>query len=181
VVASWLVHLLVDLLSEVFNIGGGVLNGAEFSVKGNVVAGLLDAGINAGLVQEHGEGQDGSGLQLLLALDCRGLDELVVLFPEFGSWVLDVQSEGHDELSRLLAGDLSVLDEFHEDSDWGVGSSDGQGIVEEVELGLVFQNIVIGSARAGLAAGEVLVNVQNFLVVQQPEGLSSNDDLGQSL
>jgi hypothetical protein len=72
------------------------------------------------------------------------------------------------------------LDEFHENGDWRVGSSDGQSIVEEVELGLVLQNVVIRSARAGLAASEVLVNFQDFLVAQQPKGLSSNYDLRQS-
>lgn len=51
----------------------------------------------------------------------------------------DVESEGGDKLSGLLAGDLLLLDQLHHGSDSWVGSCLAHGIEDEVLPGLLLK------------------------------------------
>ena len=81
VLLRFTLETLLELLDEVGNVfAGNLLLIAEFSVKGNGVAGVLDALVDAGLVSKEGEGQDGAGADLLLLLDLLGVDQLLNMY-----------------------------------------------------------------------------------------------------
>lgn len=175
-VVSRFVQRFVELLGEVFNIFGGILNFAEFSVKGLVVSALLNTGVDAGLVQKNGVGQDSGGLQLLFLLNSGVLDELEESFPHFWGWVSDVKGESHDELGSLLSSDLSLFDELHDSGDGRVGSSHGHSVQDEVLAGLLFEFV-----RALLLLNNGVVDIQNLLLVEESEGLGGNGEFGHGL
>lgn len=146
----------------------------ELSVEGNGVAGAADTAVDTGLVQEVGEGQDGRGLDLILvAFNGTGVGEFKDFLQEGRGWGTDVHGEGHDDLSSLLSGQLLLLDQVNQELDVGVGTSNGDGIQEDVTGSLVLFGLTLVS--------QFVVKFLNILVVQESEDLGNGGDLGKSL
>lgn len=142
--ATLLLEFLLALFQSLLELVDGfvdkllhILRLAEGSVEGVREAGLLDASIDASLVEEGTVGQESGGPDVLVGLDVGVFDELFESLQELLGWVARVMSESHDELTSLGWLDLLIFNEVHDGDQTWVSSRSDHSITKNVLDGLL--------------------------------------------
>lgn len=115
-----LVEMLLHLLDKVLDkVALNKLGISELSVDLDWIASVTDAGVDVGLVQEFGEGEDGGGAGLLGVFNMESIrvNQVKEFLGQLLGWSADVQWESHQELSGFLSLDFLLLDEVENQFD----------------------------------------------------------------
>lgn len=90
------------------------------------------------MVEDVGEGKKSGGLNLPVPGALGLLDKVEIFLQILNGGCPHIHGEGHKDLSGSLSNQTLFLDKLEEDEVIGVGSSDGNGIKEDLPGGLLF-------------------------------------------